>query len=344
MLFSIEADLGSRVTCYLVPDSFGSTPTLRLRSGGVDLLTVEANEVRDALVAAGRHGTGRCGFAIDDAMLPGLADLADLEIVDAATDMLIYRRHPAPDLIEGATFRLETHLLPLWRLDEVFATRFKYWYKGIDRHGRETATQVFCLDKSSIYASGRVLYKNFEYYLAKGVRCFAAIRNPYEELAERLLVLQNVGTRAEQLLGARDVLTFEPAIAFAAELKSLDNAELKKAFKRLEPETAAALSNPLTRQLTTNTPGEMPTSGSVASALEILSSFDAVGLRSDEHRFIDVVSASTGVSADAFPPLAEFTRVRELGRRLHDIPQCEAFLEKDLELFHHISTAFDKVS
>ena len=227
---------------------------------------------------AGRHGTGRCGFAIDDVMLPGLAEVADLEIVDAATDLLIYRRQSSPDIIPGATFRLETHLLPLWRLDDVFASRFRYWYKGIDRHGRETATQVFCLDKSSIYASGRLLYKNFEYYLAKGVRCFAAIRNPHDELAERLLVLQNVGSRAEQLLGARDALIFEPAIAFAGELKTLEDAELKRAFRRLAPEAAAALSNPLTRQLTTNVPDEMPTSGSVAAALDVLSSFELVGL------------------------------------------------------------------
>ena len=344
MLFSIEADFGNRLTCYLVPDSFGSTPTLRLRSGGLDLLTVEANEVREALVVAGRHSTGRCGFAIDEAMLPGLAEVADLEIIDDATDILIYRRQASPDVIPGATFRLETHLLPLWRLDEVFARRFRYWYKGIDRHGRETATQVFCLEKSSIYASGRLLYKNFEYYLAKDVRSFAAIRNPHDELAERLLVLQNVGTRADELLGARDALIFEPAIAFAGELKILDEAELKKAFRKLPPEAAAALSNPLTRQLTTNTPDAMPTSGSVAAALDVLSSFEAVGLRADGHRFIDALSATTGVPADAFPPLEEFSRVRDLGRRLREIPQCETFLEKDLELFHHVSTAFDKVS
>ena len=300
--------------------------------------------MRSALVTAGRHSTGLCGFTIDDAMLPGLADLADLEIVDAATDILVYRRHAAPDLMEGATFRLETHLLPLWRLDEIFATRFRYWYKGIDRHGRETATQVFCLDKSSIYASGRLLYKNFEYYLAKGVRTFATIRHPHDELAERLLVLQNIGNRAEQLLGSRDALILEAAIAFAGELKTLDEAELKKAFRKLPPETAAALSNPLTRQLTTNTPDEMPTSGSVAAALDVLSSFEVVGLRSDEHRFIDALSAAMGLPRDTFPPLAEFSRVRDLGRLLRDVPQCEAFLEKDLELFHHVNTAFDKVS
>ena len=344
MLFSIEADHGTRLTGYLVPDSFSATPLLTVRGGGADLLTMEANEVRHALVVAGRHGTGQCGFQIDEGMVPGLADLADLEIIDAATELLVYRRQPAPDLISGATFRLETHLLPLWRLDEVFAHSFQYWYKGIDRFGRETATQVFCLDKSSIYASGRLLYKNFEYYLAKDVRCYAAIRHPFEELAERLLVLQNVGTRAEQLLGARDALIFEAAIAFASELKTMDDAGLKRAFRRPPPDAIAALSNPLTRQLTTNTPGEMPTSGSVAAALDVLSSFDVVGLRADETKFVDALSAATGLPAAAFPPLTEFSRVRELGQRLRGVGHCEDFLEKDLELFHHVSSAFEKVS
>ena len=110
-------------------------------------------------------------------------------------------------------FRLETHLLPLWRVDEAVKSRFQFWYKGIDRYGRETANQVFNIkDGGSNYISGRLQYKNYEYYLSKGVKTVGILRDPYCELAERLILLKNIGSRAEEILGERDAMIFSPVI------------------------------------------------------------------------------------------------------------------------------------
>lgn len=345
MLFNLERDLGSSIFAYLVPDSLAAPAMLRVRGLGRDLATIEANETRDALVVAGRHPTGRCGFHIDETMIPGLSRIVDLELREAETDILVYRRYPAENPIGHKLFRLETHLLPLWRLDDVFESEFHMWYKGIDRHGRETSTQIFCLDHyASLYASGRLLYQSYEYYLGKGFKTFAILRDPYDELAERILILKHIGPHAEKLLGLRDALTFEPVIACLEDLESFAEPHLKRFFRQLPTVAIDALANPLVRQLTSRTPDEMPSHTSLAAALEALASFEILGLRTDAGSFLHALSDLTGLDIETMPSVDEFPLVRELGRRLKTIASIEAFLEKDIELYLQTTKAFETVA
>lgn len=98
MLFNVEQDQGHRILAYVVPDGYSGTPSIRLISGGADVLTCAANDHRQALVDAGRHETGRCGFNIGPDLLPDLEQMLDLTIEDEETGLLIYRR-PRPDLL-----------------------------------------------------------------------------------------------------------------------------------------------------------------------------------------------------------------------------------------------------
>ncbi len=345
MLFNVETDTGSQLTGYFVPDSSSELPRITVRRRGTDLLTLETSEVRASLVVAGRHATGQCGFTIDETHIPGLAGLEDLELSDAETGILIYRRRPTGTVLDLNIFRLETHLLPLWRLDDSLSHKFRYWYKGIDRYGRETSTQVFCLNNCiSLYVSGRLLYQNYEFYLEKGLTTVALIRDPFDELAERLLLLNMIGDGGEQLLGARDALTFEETIAYAAELQTFEEHELRRFFRRLPNSVMSVLSNPLVRQLTSNTPDQMPNLGSVAAALEALSSFKIVGLRADIGHFIAAIADLIGADTEDLPTLDEYHRVSEVGEKLRKIRLVENILEKDLELYHQMATAYAKIS
>jgi hypothetical protein len=341
MLFSLQEDNGSAISVYVVPDSGGTVPSIRVRSRGVELLSLSANVTIPALVAAGRHATGLCGFAIDEGLIPDLAGHADLEIVEAESDILVYRR-AVPDLIPDMNlFRLETHLLPLWRVDDALKSRFQYWYKGIDRFGRETSTQVFCLNNgTSSYVSGRLLYKNYEFYLSKGIKTVAMLRDPYDELAERLILLKNIGTRAEEVLGARDAITFAPVIEGLAESEALDEAFFKRFFKRASDEVLIPLANPIVRQLTASTPDEMPNHASVAAALDVLSTFDLIGLRAESEDFHSGLAALLAIPEPTLPPVPEYVRVTDLGAQLRGNTSVESFLEKDLEMFHFLAKAF----
>ena len=341
MLFNLQQDQGAQLSVYVVPDAGGTVPSVRLRSEGRELLVLRANQEIPALVQAGRHSTGLCGFSIDESLVPDLAGYTDLEVTEAETELLVYRR-PIPDVIPDTNlFRLEAHLLPLWRIDEALKTKFQYWYKGIDRFGLETSTQVFCLNAcTSSYVSGRLLYKNYEFYLTKGIRTVAMLRDPFDELAERLILLKNIGARAEQILGARDALTFAPVIESLAEYETLDEAFCKKYFRRASDEAITALANPIVRQLTAGTPDEMPNQSSVAAALDVLSSFELIGLRSASADFHQGLAELIGVAEAELPVVAEYPRVIELGASLRGNGTAESILEKDLELHHLVETAF----
>ena len=102
MLFNLQEDHGARVSVYVVPDSGGSIPSIRVASGGRELLVLAANEQIPALVQAGRHATGQCGFVLDETLIPDLAAHAALEITEAETGVLVYRR-PVPNAVPVTT-------------------------------------------------------------------------------------------------------------------------------------------------------------------------------------------------------------------------------------------------
>ncbi len=343
MMFGIEEDQGPTIKLYLVPDSGGTAASVRVRSNGVELATVAANEQRPAIVAAGRH-SGLCGFNIGSDLVPDLASYGDLEIVDAATGLIVYRRR-TPEMLTGVTmFRLETHLLPLWRIDDALQSNFQYWYKGIDRQGLETSTQTFNNKSKSVFISGRLLVKNFEYYLTQDIKAVAMFRDPYDELAERLIILKNVGAQASELLGPRDTLTFAPVIEALEEIERFDESSVKRFFKRASQDVFGILANPTVRQMTASTMDERPTSASVAAALGSLAAFEIVGLRSEAIDFSHGVCQMLGLDETTVPVMTEYSRVTQLGARLREIRDVELLLERDLELYAHVASAFASLS
>src|SRR5262249_51833005 len=149
-------------------------------------------------------------------------------------------------IVQKRILRLETSLFPLWRLDDAVERRFQYFHKGIDRYGRETTTQVFLLSNStSLYLSGRLLLKTYENYIDETLSCMALLRDPYMELAERLLTLKHMGEAGKELIGERDFMAFGPAIAFAKEIEN-DEKVLNRAFATMSRAVIGNLANPLT--------------------------------------------------------------------------------------------------
>lgn len=340
MMFGVYRDDGASIHAFLIPDSGGTVPAVQIRGANKDLLTMDANEVRPELIAAGRHATGLCGFRIDQTLVPDLADYPDLEIIERRSGIIIYRRKN-PSFSEQKVFRLETHLLPLWRVDDALKRHFQYWYKGIDRQGAETTMQAFCLPEgSSTFISGRLLVNNLHIHLSKGFKTIAMFREPYEELAERLILLKSANQQTRDLLGARDTMTFEIVMEALGEIETFDRASLKRFFKRAQTPVFKALANPLIRLLTSATPDEMPGKASMATALQQLAEFDVLALRSDAGHFAQSVSEALGIGELALPPVSEYQRVIDLGNILRENHDAEMILEKDLELYNYAAPAF----
>lgn len=345
MLFNIERDEGGRIVGYIVPDAFSGSPSVRVSDGRNDLALLPCNEERAALVAAGRHETGRCGFTIDETIVADLPLQQALELYDNATNTLIYRRRAPASVLQKRVLRLETHLVPLWRLDDRIDPHFQFFHKGIERHGAETTTQVFLLNNaSSLYLSGRLLIKAYENYIDETFNCVALLRDPYQELAERLLTLKLVHKLLDkfQLLGDRDMMTFAPAIEFAQSLQNEEKA-LHRAFSTMPKAAIRSLSNPLTRQLVARTPDEVPIKGAIATALGTLSAFSIVGLRERQGLFLAQFATLLGVDESSLPRTAEISRTGELANLLREVPEAGLLIEQDLEIYHTVQSAVEAV-
>jgi hypothetical protein len=343
MLFSIEVDAGDRVTGYVVPDGFTDSPQLRVCDGGKELLTLAADEPRDGLVAAGRHETGRCGFSIDTVKLPALPQLKHLEIFEAGTGVLVYRRK-TPSMIAQKIIRLETHLFPLWRFDDALRPNFQYHARGIEDLGRETVTQLLLLSTiDSVYLSGRILYANYVHFIESSFRTIILLQDPYEELAERLLVLSKINKVGARILGLRDNLALKAAVEFAESFPFTDETLIRKALRQISPEVAAVLANPIVRQLTATTPDEMPRRGAVAAALDVLATFALVEFRRDAGSFVNSLAEFLGLDLSHAPPIQRFSGVERLADILRSDGQADEFLDMDLELHHHVAQSFSRV-
>ena len=344
MLFSLEADSGDSVALYLVPDSAAGVATIVARSNGKDVLSLPANEIRQAVVAAGRHQTGVCGFRIHEHILPGLAGMADLELYDADTNLLIYRRPNARHLTKKI-LRIETHLFPLWRLDDTLKPRFQYFARGIEALGRETTTQLFVLTHvNSIYLSGRILYNNYRHYVESHFDTIFVMHHPYEEMAERLLVLGQIKKLGVDALGMRDSMSLHSTIEFAQSLPVHDEDALRKALYKMPADVAHALSNPVVRQLTARTPDEMPPGRAVSTALDQLASFAIVGLRRQPETVLHAIAEMTECDPMGLPDFTKFRSVGSLARALKRSRIVDVLLEKDLELYDHVASAFKKLA
>jgi hypothetical protein len=347
MLFNLQSDTGDCVTGYLVPDTYSLVPKIRVSNRGEDVLVISANEIREALVVAGRHESGLCGFSIDTKVLPGLPDMADLEIFDDETGVLIYRR-PKPSNLQRKMLRLESHLFPLWQLDSALDPFFQYFAKGVENLGRETVTQLFLLNQvNSVYLSGRILYRTYAYYIEAGFETIILIQNPYEELAERLLVLSNINRLGGGHLGLRDNIEMRATIGYAealvaAERLKPDDKQLRRALREMPPDVAATLACPLVRLLTTSTPNELPSKGSVATALDILASAAVVGLRYESDKFLKAVGELLHLDPQNLPAVPHFPPVSPFAERLKNTREVDALLEMDLELYHYVVEASER--
>ncbi|MDE3177495.1 MAG: hypothetical protein KGM15_15450 [Pseudomonadota bacterium] len=338
MLFNVEGDSGEFITGYVVCDGFVDTARIALTSAGAVVWEGLADHPREALVTAGRHRTGLCGFALSEQHVPGLARMADLEIRDQASGVLIYRR-ARPHHVARRVLRLETHLFPLWRLDNALNGQFQYCANQIEACGRETTTQMFVLSLiGSVYLSGRLLYRAFQPQIEGHFDVVFQMHHPYEELAERLIVLAQIKKSGSGILGLRENMSLEPTMAFAQSLPFDDERKLARALRDIPHPVARVLANPVVRQLTTSSPEEMPSKSGVAAALTTLSSFAVVGLRRAAGTFSRAVGEHLSLR-QPLPDNAALPGVTALARMLKRSREVDWLIEQDLALYHHVADA-----
>ncbi|NLH79403.1 MAG: hypothetical protein GX458_00965 [Phyllobacteriaceae bacterium] len=322
----------------LIPYTPTEAPLLRVVTPDGELI-VPMNKFNQGVLDAGAHETGFVDFELTPEIVPNLPNLAKLELYDANSGICVYRR-PPPDMALLKILRLETSMLPLRRLDEYISRKFQMYYHSAERMGRAGTVQLFNIWQRSVYISARLNINSYHHIAECGFETVMLLRDPREELVERLLALQKAHEIGTNFLDEREARSLEEVSAFASTLDFADDQALVKALRRIPTEVAMRLANPLTRQLTANDPNEPARRANLAMALSRLAEAKVVGVRSEAGHFIEAVGELIGapIPEDA---IIDIPKVRSLADALIDSRVCDYFLELDLELYQFTKKALE---
>lgn len=339
MLFDVEEDSGSRVVGYLVPDSFTASSRIQILNDGVALLDLDANTIRPSVIAAGRHNNGMCGFVLSEDNVPGIAELYNLEIRDAASQFPIYHRFREGIHVPVKLLRLETCHIRSSYLDQQLSKHFQLAHIMADRFGRETVTQTLMMKgTTSCYVSARFPYREFEFSIDDSFRRLCILKDPYTELAQTILALSEKNSDREPSLGLREQLSLGDCLEFFSYFNFRNKTELQNAFARLPPAIETELANQLARLLAARTSDETPRSTYVASALESLSTVDVVGIYERPITYLKSLEELLGATISA-EPLEATESILNLAQELRSISSIQTLLDMDMQVYETVRAA-----
>jgi hypothetical protein len=336
MRFQIAQDNGTQVMGWVLPDNPASVSRVRVFFGDTFQTTVEASILAKHVKDQGLHNTGFVGFTITEKNCKGVVDARDLRVYDDETNLLIYQRRPSHPVVEQKLFRLETQLLRATPLNDLLIPRFHMAYTGLENLPQETTKSVVGIQfTTSLYVTGALQVRAIEDKLREG-GCKTAIllRDPYEELAERLLILRWAATPQGASSSAHLGRGSQNAIDALRDAPLDTPGNVEAVLGRLNENAERALFDTTTRLLAVKNWDEPLDSHSVGAALEALSHFEIVGVRSDLRGFLDVLEAVCNAE-EQLPEvkLELYPSVRKLTDLIRPIQSVSARISRDLELY-----------
>ena len=319
-----------------MPDNPAATPSVIVHLDAGNHVVVEASTYHPLLKERGLHNTGVCGFALNESNCRGLEAANRLEIHEAGTNLLLYRRRPEEGLINKKFFRLEPQLLRSVAVDDALEPHFQMAYSALELQSEETIRAIIGIPfSSSVYTSGRLFWRFWEPMLRdRGYMVGIILRDPFQELAERLLILK----LASSPEGDRIVDAVGPVVeAAAAHLRKVDLRDIsaiEAALASPAHELRSIVYNPLTYLLTATNAFDPPATPTTAIALESLADMDAVGLRQDTELFFELVSAvlevSENLTSETVPTSSTVVQWADL---LRERPAIRQLIEMDLVVY-----------
>jgi hypothetical protein len=336
MLFNIDADLGNQVFGWVMPNNPAATPTVIVHLDASHHVVVEASIYHALLKERGLHNTGVCGFALDENNCRGLTASNRLEIHEADTNLLLYRRRPDEEIINKKFFRLEPQLFRSVAVDDALGPHFQMAYSALELQSEETIRAIIGIPfSSSVYTSGRIFWRFWEPMLRdRGYMVGILLRDPFYELAERLLILKLASSPEGDSIADAIGPEVQAAASHLRKVDLRDISAIEAALASPPPELRSIVYNPLTLLLTARNAFDPPDTPTTAIALESLADMDAVGLRQDTESFFEQISAvlevSESLSAETVPTNATVVQWADL---LRERPAMRQLIEMDLVVY-----------
>lgn len=334
MHFSIDIDSGDTISGWLAPDNPAATPRFVVSVPGRDEVETGASHMRPDVRELGLHVTGECGFAITTDLVPDLSRLPDVEILEATTRLPIYRRFRADRDLSRKLFLFDGAIIPQRRMLNEISNRFSLCYFNAERNGLETTTALIVNPSGhSIFMSGRASLTRYSTLLKdRGFLRAALLREPHEELAERLFFLSYLAREGDPDSFDQYAHGIGSLVEFARDLPFDDPKALASAFRGITERQRWELTSPMTRVFGCDV-DEIPRPANVTQALQGLAELDVMGTRARFPLFRDLLAAVLGANIFGDEEPLAFRAVQSLAVTLSKIAIVNDLLADDLALY-----------
>ncbi|MGO9943321.1 MAG: hypothetical protein ACLPIC_11225 [Rhodoblastus sp.] len=342
MFFNIDADEGGSIRGWLALDNPSAIPSLIVVIPHREEIQFEANVMRGDIKELGIHNTGQVGFEIDQRLVEGLDRIDDITIVEAESRLPIFRRFQMDRHIEKKLFLFDGSTIPQRAINRELSKQFTLLYFNSERLSLETMLVIINNHfTQSIAISGRSNFNRYAPFLNNaGYIRAALLRDPFEELAERLLFLKLLGKSDLANLIGMYTRGFESLLELARDLPLNDQKAMTAAFRSITDAQREAIKSPMTRILGCNI-GESPEHRHVPIALENLATMDVVGTRALFGPFKELLAGILGANifGDEVPTC--FPSISHLAASLSRIGVIADLLEHDRALYSYVEQSID---
>lgn len=343
MRFAIESDVGSEIRGWLVADEPSTPGLIRIAVPGREEMQLKADFPRPEIRELGLSPSEFVGFVVDRSVAPGIEVGAQVEIFEAESGAPLYRRPVGTSTIDRKLVLFDVAAAPQRALIEDLAGRFTITCANVERFSSETLNAMLTNSAvRSVALHGRPrLASCFRILESEGFIRAALLRDPFEELAERLLFLNLLAQSARQTLVARFATGLEPLLDFARDLRFDDYKALLGDFRRLTEPQKRSIANPMVRFLGCGDEST-PTHEDLSRALDNLASLDVVGVRGRYPAFRSMLTQFLGADIAGLQEVMVSDRTLALAESLSRIGVAVDLLEHDRTLYADVTEAIEE--
>lgn len=344
MRFFIDLDQGDLIRGWIVPDNPLAVSRVVVSVDGRRVAEVPAQLTDLTFKENGWHSTGQCTFQLTEAEVPGLAGLPRLDLYDADTNVLVYRRARKAGLVQQRLVLLNTSIHPETVLQAALFRHFQQCHFGLERLSDEILTSTLaCRFAPSALLSGAITVPRYEGFFTPDLALSAIlVHDPHVEMATRMLWLKALAEAAADPARAWRLGNRAEAALFSAEYDYTDVRSLKRYFRMLPEPAYHLLYNPLTRQLGTRLPDDRLNPGNSIVAIEILARVGVVGHRSYFEAFASTLFDHLGLNEPLPVPSPIPAEALALAERLRTVRAVDDMLVFDIAMSDAVTGSLAK--